>query len=250
MFPEEEREEQGADVRAVDIGVGHDHDAVVAGLLEIELVADPRADRGDQGLDLEVLQDLVQARLLDVEDLAADRQDRLRRRVARRLRRAAGRVALNDVQLAAPGIVQLAVGELAGQRPPLQERLAAGEVARLLRGPTRLGGRLRLLDDALGLARVLLEPFGEPRVDGGLDERAHRCVAELGLGLALELRVFELDRHDRDQALADVLADQVVVLLLEDALGARVAVEHVGEGLLEALSCMPPSWVLIVLAKE
>ncbi len=60
-------------------------------------------------------------------------------------------------------------------------------------------------------------------------------IAELGLGLALELRVAELHRDDRGEALADVVADEVLVLLLQEALAPGVAVHHVGEGLLEAL---------------
>jgi hypothetical protein len=38
-LPVEERQQQRADVRAVDVGVGHDDDAVVAQLVEVELVA-------------------------------------------------------------------------------------------------------------------------------------------------------------------------------------------------------------------
>ncbi len=100
MWQEEEREDQGADVRAVDVGVGHDDDLVVARLLDVELVADAGADGADHGEDLLVGEHLVDARLLDVEDLAAQRQDRLEAAVARLLGRAAGRVALDQVQLA------------------------------------------------------------------------------------------------------------------------------------------------------
>jgi len=60
-------------VGAVDIGVGHQDHLVVARVLDVELVADACADGGDQRLDLDVLQDLVDARLLDVEDLATQR---------------------------------------------------------------------------------------------------------------------------------------------------------------------------------
>ena len=42
-------------------------------------------------------------------------------------------------------------------------------------------------------------------------------VAQLGLGLALELRLAQLHRDDGGQALADVVAREVVVLLLEQA---------------------------------
>ena len=72
---EEEGEQQRADVCAVDVGVGHEYHPVVPGLLQVELLADARADGRDQRLDLVVLQDLVQAGLLDVQDLAADGED-------------------------------------------------------------------------------------------------------------------------------------------------------------------------------
>ena len=38
-LPVEERQQQRADVRAVDVGVGHDDDLVVAKLVELELIA-------------------------------------------------------------------------------------------------------------------------------------------------------------------------------------------------------------------
>ena len=38
-LPVEEGQQQGADVGAVDVGVGHDHDLVIAQLLEVELLA-------------------------------------------------------------------------------------------------------------------------------------------------------------------------------------------------------------------
>jgi hypothetical protein len=61
---EEEGQQQRADVRAVDVRVGHDDDLVVAELLEVEgalaAVADAGADRDDQVPDFGVLQHLVQ----------------------------------------------------------------------------------------------------------------------------------------------------------------------------------------------
>ena len=86
---------------------------------------------------------------------------------------------------------------------------------------------------------MLLEPLGELLVGDLLDHRPHLGVAELGLGLALELRVAQLHREDRGEALADVLAEEVVLLLLQDVLAAAVLVHHVGEGLLEALLVHP-----------
>ena len=87
--------------------------------------------------------DLVQPRLLDVQDLAAQRQDRLEAAVAALLGGAAGRVALDDVQLAALGVAFLAVGQLARQRQAVERALADDEVARLAGGLAGARGAVR-----------------------------------------------------------------------------------------------------------
>ena len=52
-LPVEEREQQRADVGAVDVGVRHDDDLVVAQLRQVEVVAaDAGAERRDQRADL------------------------------------------------------------------------------------------------------------------------------------------------------------------------------------------------------
>src|SRR5690606_30831166 len=168
----------------------------------------------------------VEARALDVEDLAADRQDRLRPRVPPAHGRAARGVALDDEDLALLGAVRLAVAQLARHAAGLEQPLAAGGLARLARRDARLGRLDRLADDVAALVRVRVEPVGELLVDDALDERLRLGVAELGLRLALELRLAELDGHDGGEALADVVAREVVVLVLEDALVARVAVDE------------------------
>src|SRR4051812_5409947 len=233
-LPVEEGQHERPDVGPVHVGVGHDDDLVVAGLLDVELLADPGADRGDQRLDLLVREHLVDAVLLDVDDLAAQRQDRLGVAIAPLLGRAAGGVALDDEDLGERGIAHRAVGQLAGQRRVLERRLAPGEVARLAGGVAGAGCVYGLADHHARLRRVLLEELGEPLVDGGLDEALHRRVAELGLRLPLELRLADLDRDDRGQALADVLALQVGILLLELADLARVLVDRAGQRRAEA----------------
>ena len=88
---EEERQQQRADMRAVDVGVGHQDDLVIAQLGEVEIVAaDAGAERRDQRADLLGAQHLVEARALDIEDLAAQRQHRLEFAVAALLGAAAG----------------------------------------------------------------------------------------------------------------------------------------------------------------
>jgi hypothetical protein len=48
----EEGEQQRADVAPVDVRVGHRDDAVIAHLLDVEVVTDARAHRGDEVPDL------------------------------------------------------------------------------------------------------------------------------------------------------------------------------------------------------
>ena len=84
------------------------------------------------------------------------------------------------------------------------------------------------------LGGVLFEELGELGVDRGLDQRADLGVAQLGLGLALELRVLELDRDDRRETLAHVFAGEVLLFLLEQPLLAGVVVDGAREGAAEA----------------
>ena len=86
---------------------------------------------------------------------------------------------------------------------------------------------------------MLLEPGHQLVVDRRLDERAHICVPELRFCLAFELGLGQLDGHDRRQALPNVLPDEVLFLLLQEGLGPGVAVDHVGQGLLESLLVHP-----------
>ena len=76
---------------------------------------------------------LVHARLFHVQDLAAQRQDRLEMAVAAGFRAAACGVALHQEDLTLAGIALRAVRQLAGQRRRFERRLAAGQVARLAR---------------------------------------------------------------------------------------------------------------------
>ena len=110
--------------------------------------ADAGADGGDERLDFRVLQHLVEARFLDVDDLALDREDRLETPVAALLGRAAGGVALDDVELGERRIALGAVGELAGQAAA-GERAFADGLAGFARGFAGAGGHEAFVDDPL-----------------------------------------------------------------------------------------------------
>jgi hypothetical protein len=222
----EEGEQQGADVGAVDVGVGHQDDAVVAQLLGLVVVlADAGAERGDQGGDLLALQQLVEARLLDVEDLALERQDRLELAVAALLGRAACGVALDEVELAQRGVLFLAVGELAGQADAVEHALAARHLARLARGVARPGGLDDLVADGLGVERVLEQEVAELAGDDFFHRRAGLGRHQLHLGLAGELGVGHLDREHAGQAFAHVVTGDVDLGLLGDLVFFDVLVD-------------------------
>jgi predicted RecB family endonuclease len=128
----QERQDECPDVRAVDVCVRHDDDAVVAKLRDVELLADAGANHLDEQLHLGVREDLVDSVLLGVDDLAAQRQDRLVRLVARILRGAAGRVALDDEHLGELRVAHLAIRELLCNLAA-ESALAPCQVARLAR---------------------------------------------------------------------------------------------------------------------
>ncbi len=155
---------------AVDIGVAHQDDLVVADLGDVELLSDAGPDGRDEGLDLVVLEHPIHAGPLDVEDLAPDRENRLHPGVARLGGRPAGRVALDDEQFAFIGITAAAVLQLLGHARALERRLASGGVAGRASGDAGVGGLGCFGHQLLGLVRVLLQPVGQPIVGGALDE--------------------------------------------------------------------------------
>src|SRR5690606_17620200 len=107
----------------------------------------------------------------------------------------------------------------------VERALAPGELAGAARGLARLRGEDALLADALRVGGMLFKPGLELLAHDGGDEALDLGVAELALGLALELRVGELYGDDRGEPLAEVVAAGHRVLLFDDARRARVVVE-------------------------
>src|SRR2546426_3303116 len=138
-------------------------------------------------------------------------------------------IPLDDEQLAVTRIVERAVRELARERAAVEDALASGQLAGLARrlpGPRR---RDHLLHDLARDRRVLLEILAQPLADDALDDALELAVAELGLGLPLELRILHLDRHHGSEALAHVLAAHADLGLGSQALLFGVVGERAGE---------------------
>ena len=200
---------------------------MVAQLGYVELVAEPGAQRRNDGVELVVVVDLLLAHLLDVEHLAPEREYGLEAAVAPVLGAAAGAVALDDVQLGERRVALVAVAELAGEGGSLQRVLAPDVLARLARGRAGLVGGERLLDYRAPHGGVLLEELLQPVAHHAVHQGAHVAVAQLGLGLTLELGVGQLDGYDGGQTLAAVLAGEALHVLEQVCL-LGVGVQHAG----------------------
>ena len=238
---EEEGQQEGADVGAVDVGVGHEDDLAVAGGLQVKGASAAGADHLDDGRALDVAQHVGLGGLLHVEDLAADRQERLELGVAGVLGGPQGGVALDDEQLRGGDVVAAAVGELGRQGGGLQGGLAAGD----LLVQARRDAGAHLTDDLLLQgARLGLEvPFGGGQQGGELaldhlgDDLAHGPGTQDLLGLALELGLGDAHGDDGGQARHDVVLLDAAVLggeLQGPGVGLDALAQHLGEGLLES----------------
>src|SRR5690606_17426145 len=117
-------------------------------------LADAGAQRGDQGGDLLAGDQAVEARLLHVQHLAAQRQNGLELAVAALLGGATGRVPFHNVELGKGRIFFLAVGQLSGQAGTFQHALATGHLACTAGGVASPGGFNDLVAQGLGVVGV------------------------------------------------------------------------------------------------
>src|SRR3990170_6112468 len=231
--PEEEREEEGRDVLAIHVSISHGHYLMVPDLLEYELRLYPRADRGDQRADFLVLQHLVELCLLHIQDLPLQRENRLELALPARLGTPPRARAFHDKNFRLRGIPLLAVREPPREVEPLEEPLAAGELPRLPRGLSRLCREDRLLEDRLRGLRGLVQELHELLVHAGVHDSLHLGVPQFHLRLPLELGLGNLDREDRREALAAVVAVEALPAL-HVLVSFRVVVQRPGERRLEA----------------
>ena len=235
---EEQGQQQGADVRAVDVGIGHEDDLAVSSLRQVEGTARARADHLDDVGALGVGQHVRGRGLLHVEDLASNREKGLVVGVARGLGRAQGGVTLDDEELGLLDVLEAAVRELGGQRGGFERVLLARDLLVQSRGNARLhladdllheeGGLLLVV--ALGGGELGLQPVGDHAVDDGADlGRAQRF-----LRLSLELRLGEAHGDDGGHAGLDVVLFGAPVLRADLEL-ARVLVDRGAQGLEDRL---------------
>ena len=227
----EESQQQGTDMRAVHVGIGHDDQAVIAQFLDIEFfLADPATQCRDQGTDLSGSQHAVEACAFDIEDLALQWQDGLRPAVPRLLGGASGRIALDHEQFALGGVALLAIGQFAGQAGDIHGALSPSHFPRLAGRLTRMSRLDDLANHGLGLSRAFQQVFRKLLAGQALDHRLYLGRHQLVLGLRGELRIGYLDRQHRGQALARVVAAQADLGALGKAFLLGVLIDRARQG--------------------
>ena len=232
---EKERQQQRADVRAVDIGVRHDDDFVIARLFDVEFrlfvlpaFADARAERRDHRLDFRVFEHFVEADALHVENLPAQRQNRLRAPIPSLFGGAAGGIALDEIDFALRGIFFRAVRQFPGKTAALKRAFADG-FPRLARGFAGARGVRRRGDDRLRRRRFFFKNVFQTVSDDGLHDALDFRIRQPRFVLRLKLRVGMFDGNDGDQPFLHVVPGQLRVLILDQVVRLRVIVHDAGE---------------------
>ncbi len=233
-LPIKKGEQQRADMGAVDIGVGHDDDLVVAQLGDVEafdigVAPDAGAKRGNQRADLGRGQHLVEAGTLHIQYFAAQRKHGLILAVPRLLGRTPGGIALDDEHLGAGRVAFLTFGKLARQARHVERPLSAGELARLARSLAGNGRLDHLADDQPGFVGMLLEPAAEMLAEKPFDDGPDFGGHQLILGLRGEFRVGNLDGKHAGQSFAGIIAGEGDPLLAGDPRCIGVIVDHASE---------------------
>ncbi len=157
---------------------------------------------------------MIDARFLDVDQLAANRQDRLVTAVAALFGGAAGGIALDNVKL---GQFRIALGTIRqfARQPAAGERAFANRLARFARRFARARRRQHLIENAPRDRRVLIEVSHQPVVNSRVHHAVDLGVDELHFGLRFEARIRQLDAQHANQTFAHVVAGNGRILVLQ-----------------------------------
>ena len=169
----EECQQQCADMRPVDVSVGHDHNLVIAQLFNVEIfAANARAHGLNERAHFLGRKHPVKTGALDVQDFTLQRQNRLIMAVATLLCRTTCGVAFDQEQFGLCRVFFLTVGQLAGQRRNAHDRFAA-RLARFTGGFAGGGGVNDLLDHGARMARIFFKPLAHPVGHQAFQRLAH-----------------------------------------------------------------------------
>ena len=199
-MPQEQGAQQRGDVQAIRIGVGKNAYLVVT--QPVEAVASGiDAERYAYVVHFLRCKNLPGIHFPGIQDLAAQRHDRLRRPVASLLGGPAGRITFDEEDLAQLRLLRRTVGEFAGQRRAGYDFLADDLLGRF---QTLLGLDDSKLRELVACFRMLIEPDRKVVLDDSGDERGRLPRRQPLLCLSRELRILELRAEDEIQPVPNV----------------------------------------------
>ena len=215
-------------MRAVLVGIGKDYHLVIFKVGYIKIHINTGTQRRNYGAELLICKHLIQPLLFHIKRLAAQRQYCLKTAVPALLCRSACGIALHYEQLVLLRASAGAGGQLAYKRRSLQRALFAGYILGLARRhahPCRLYRLFQHYLPDLGVFQVV-KVCGELFRNHRFHRRARLHIAQLCLGLPLELHILHLyGKHGRN-TLAEILPLEIIVLFLKHAASAGIIIHY------------------------
>ena len=196
-------------MRAVDIGIGHDDDLVVAQFGDIEIVVDSGSECRNHRFDLGIGINFIETCFLHIQDFSTQRQDRLRCTASCGFCGTARGISLNQEDLTVFRILVGTVCQFSRQGHAIQRGFSSRQVTRFSCGLSGTLGKQGFFDNRLCNSRVLLQEQFELCAHDIIDSSSRLAVSEFLLRLALELRLLDFDADNRRHTLADVFSGQV-----------------------------------------
>ena len=201
----EKGDEQGRDMGAVDIGVGHDDDFFVAKICVLVMRAGAASQRLNKIAQLLISGELVARGVGDVEDFSAQRQHGLGGAVARLFGRSARRIALDDEEFRSLRRIVRAIRELSWE-PELARRGFARDIFFGAAAGAFLGAFDRPIEEFGGVRRRRRKPMIEGIAHDSLDDPGCLIGQKPAFVLALKFRLAKKDRDHRGAGRHDVIA--------------------------------------------
>ena len=189
----------------VNIGIGHNDDLMITKFGDIKILMDSGSKSSDHGLDLFVSVNLVQTCFLNVQDLTTKWKDRLCGTVSRCLGGTARGISLYDVDLAVLRILVRTVCKFSRKRHAIQCRFSSCKVTGLSGCFSGSLCKNRFLNGSLGNCRILLQENLQLLTYNAVYCTSGLTVSKFLLGLALKLRILDLNADNGCQALSDII---------------------------------------------
>ena len=208
----EECHDKRVDVRAIDIGVGHDDNLIVAQFVDIgffivfTFYAKAHANTLDDVHYRLCFKHLMPLHFFYIEDFTLKRKDGLRVAVASLFGRATGRIALDEENLRGFWVFIRAIGKFSWQSTARHWVFSLNAFACFSGSDTCRCGQYHLIANKLSFFWMFFEIIAKSLSHGLLHSARHFAITQFCFGLSFELRLGHLDRDNSRESFAEVFA--------------------------------------------